>query len=68
MPFLDSATFTKQIMIFSLYMLSGTHMQKDKEALMKQFHDHDITMIQKSCLQEPSLQQLLFHKIQAQTG
>lgn len=67
-PLLDSATFTKQITIFSLYMLSGTHMQKDKEALMKQFHDHDITMIQKSCLQEPSLQQLLFHKIQSQTG
>lgn len=65
---LDHETCTKQMTIYSLYMLSGTHMQKDKEALMQKFHDHEITMIQKSCLQEPSIQRMLLSKIQSQTG
>ena len=67
-PALESDTFTKQITIYSLYMLSGTHMQKDREVLMEKFRDHKITMIQKSCLQEASIEQMLLHKIISQTG
>ena len=65
---LDTSHFMKDITIFSLYMLSGMHMQKDQEALMKKFHDHELTMIQKSCLQEASIEQLLIYKIISQTG
>lgn len=59
LPRLSTKHWHPQVIVYSLYMLSGFHMRKEEDTLRKLFPAFHFEMISHSCLQEPFLRQVL---------
>lgn len=60
---LDVASCFKQVCVYSLLMLSGYHMEIDGQRIIQRLKDHDVTLVQQSCISDPALKPLMLSKL-----